>query len=69
MTAHLAQDSFNLNSKQSNRTSPILLALVAGLIGAVLAACSLAHNIEGVLPRISAPIGTFHYYLQWLLQT
>lgn len=53
---------------QSNRIGPMALAIFAGIIGLTLAATSLAHNIEGVLPRISAVPGTFEYYIQMVME-
>lgn len=46
----------------------MLLAISAGLIGLTLALTSLAHNIEGVLPRISAVPGTFEYFIQMIME-
>lgn len=52
----------------SNRFGAVVLAIFAGIIGLVLAATSLAHNIEGVLPRISALPNTFEFYIQWTME-
>jgi hypothetical protein len=49
---------------QSNRLLPIILALIAGATGLLLALTSLAHNIQGVLPRITAQTGSFEHYIQ-----
>lgn len=53
---------------QSNRLLPIILALIAGATGLLLALTSLAHNIQGVLPRITAQTDSFEHYIQMITE-
>lgn len=52
----------------NNRFGPMMLAFMVGLIGSVLALTSLAHNIEGVLPRITAQPGTLQFAIQLTME-
>ncbi len=52
----------------NNRFGPMMLAFMVGLIGSVLALTSLAHNLEGVLPRITAQPGTLQFAIQLTME-